>query len=264
MCEILLKHIIKAIMQALNNRGFFCGIFLMVVCFISACTKDHMLDCFKGTGKGTSEKRMLEGFSEIEMHDNVDVVLKPGQNFEIVVSAGSKLIDGIITEKKGNKLIVKNENKCNWVRSFKNKFSVTVSMPILTHVENYGSGNFSCTDTIRTNELQVDNWSGSGSLSFLFNVGSCRTNVHTGSADFIYSGHIGVHYFYYNGNGPFNTLQCQADIVFTENKGTNDINIFATKLLDAKTTYVGNIFYKGTPDSLKLQQMDKGKIIRID
>lgn len=223
-----------------------------------------MFDCFKGTGSQTTEPRTLSGFSQIEMHNNVNVIVKPGADYSITVTAGNKLINGITTKLEGNSLVIKNENKCNWVRSFKNKFIVTVSMPQITGIINYGSGNLTCTDTIRGNELQLDNWTGSGSIKLLLNVGSCRTNVHTGSADFEYSGHVGVHYFYYNGNGPFNTLNCQSDIVFTENKGTNDIRIHATKLLDAKTSYVGNIFYKGDPDSIRIRELHEGNVIRID
>jgi hypothetical protein len=249
-----------------KSREFVLGLtFLMAVFFLSnACQKDHLFDCFKGTGNTVTEKRVISGFTEIEMNDNVDVVVKPGADFEITVEAGSKLIDGIVTEKEGNRLFIRNENKCNWVRSFKNKFTVTVSLPEIIKFESYGSGNVNFIDTIRTNEFQFDNSGGSGSFNFLMNVGSCRTNVHTGVCDVNYHGHIGVHYFYYNGNGPFNTLNCQSDIVFTENKGTNDIKIFATKFLDAKSTYVGNIYYKGTPDSLRVREFDKGKIIRID
>jgi Putative auto-transporter adhesin, head GIN domain len=238
--------------------------FCLMMVHLSSCKKDHMLDCFKGTGDEVTETRNLSGFSMIECNDNVNVVIAPGSAYKVTVTAGKKIIDGITTTIENNQLVIANQNKCNWVRSFKNKFTVSVSLPELTAITNWGSGNITTTDTIRTNELHIDNHGGSGAIKLLMNIGSCRTNVHTGVADFNYTGHIGVHYFYHNGNGPFNTLQCQCDVVFTENKGTNDSYIYATKLLEAKTSYVGNIYYKGNPDSLKLTQLDKGKIIRID
>lgn len=247
----------------INISTFFFSLSLIVSgVLLTSCDKEHMTDCFKGTGTDVTEERNLNGFTKIHANDNVDVTVYPGHDFKIKVTAGKKLIDGITTTIDDNyTLQIKNENKCNWVRSFKNKFKVDVWLPELQELNAYGSGSITLADTIRFNHFYFNNWSASGSVLLLFNAGSIHINMHTGPADVVMKGKAAINYLYHNGNGPVHGEDLQTEITYTENKGTNDEYVFATKILEAKISYIGNVYYKETPDSIFLRGDGSGKFI---
>lgn len=232
--------------------------------FLSGCTKDHVFDCFKGTGVEVTENRYEINFTKINTSNNVDVEIYPGHNFKIEITAGDKLIDGITTDVKDSMLYIRNENKCNWVRSFKNKFHAKVWLPELTELTANGSGNLTLKDTIRYDGFTYNNWSASGTVIFLFNTISAHINIHTGTADFIMFGHVGVHYLYNNGNGKVDASMLNTDITFTENRGPNNQYVKAKDFLSAKISYVGDVYYFGNPYEVEQLGNGTGHLIKAD
>ncbi len=229
----------------------------------SACEKDHMLDCFKGTGSDITEMRTTPAFTRVEIKNNVDVVIYPGHNFKVEITAGKKLIDGITTEVKDGMLLIKNENKCNWVRSFKNKFSARIWLPELKELNAWDAGNVTVADTIRYHTFTFNSYGSSGSIQLLFNTNFIYNNIHTGPADITMKGKAGINFLYHNGNGPVHAEELYTDITYTENKGTNNSFIWAKGLLSAKISYIGNIYYKGVPDSVEVVKNGSGKLIPL-
>jgi hypothetical protein len=245
----------------MKNRFLF-GILLIL--FHTSCQKDHLFDCFKGTGNTTTDVRLANNFTKIKVSNNVDAVIFPGHDFKVEVTAGSKLIDGITTEVKNGMLYLRNENKCNWVRSFKNTFTVKIWLPDIEELTVNGSGNITFADTIRHPEFVFNNWGASGKIVFLFNTSAARINIHTGPGDFVLKGYVGVHYLYNNGNGITDASDLNTDVTFTENKGANNEYVRAKEWLSAKISYVGNIYYFGNPDSVIREGTGSGKLIKAD
>ncbi len=236
-----------------------------IVCiFLSSCNKDHMFDCFTGTGHDVTENRYEPYFNRIKASNNVDVEIYPGHNFKIEITCGDKLIDGITTTVKDSMLYIRNENKCNWVRSFKNKFTARVWLPEITELTANGSGNLTFKDTIRYDGFTYNNWGASGTVTFLFNTQSAHINIHTGPGDFKMYGHVGVHYLYNNGNGRLDASQLNTDVTFTENKGANNQYVRAKNFLSAKISYVGDIYYYGNPAEVEELGEGSGHLIKAD
>jgi len=115
-----------------------------------------MCDCFKGTGKVITETRTPSDYTRIELNDNINLVITQDSINKISVEGGEKLLPNIQTEFVDNKLIIKNNNKCNWVRSYKNKFTVYVSAKSLKRIEYFGSGNITSTNTLVADTLEIN------------------------------------------------------------------------------------------------------------
>lgn len=239
-------------------------LFGVIAVLNSSCEKDHMLDCFKGTGSVETESRSAPAFNRVYVYDNVDAEIYPGHDFKIEVTAGSKLIESITTEVKDNVLYIHNENKCNWVRSFKNEFKAKVWLPDMVELNAYGSGDVTLKDTIRANEFVYNNWAATGDILMLFNTGSARPNIHTGSANITLRGHIGVLYLYNNGVGVVDARDCESDIIFTESLAPNNQYVNANHELDVKISYTGDIYYNGNPSTIKKQGVGTGRLIKMD
>ena len=247
-------------------RYYYLYLFFFVAISIlnTSCEKDHMLDCFKGTGSDETESRSTPAFNRIYIYNNMDVEIYPGHEFKIEITAGSKLIESITTEVENSTLRIRNENKCNWVRSFKNEFKAKVWLPDLVELNNYGSGNIILKDTIRANEFVYNNWGATGDVLMLFNTGSAHPNIHTGAANVTMRGHIGVLYLHNNGVGVVDARDCDSDIIFTESVAPNNQYVNANHELYAKISYSGDIYYKGNPTTIKLEGVGKGRLIKLD
>lgn len=222
-----------------------------------------MCDCFKSTGNETTETRTLSGFTKIDLNDNVDLILTPGRPYSCKVTAGSHLIDLVTTEVKEETLIIKNNNTCNWVRSFKNKFTVEISLPHLYYVYYAGSGIITTTDSIHEDEFGLDGWTCSGTINLKLNCNISRLSLHTGTADLYASGTSGVSYVYNAATGPIHAENLETGYTYIGNRSTNDCYVQVTKELGATITLQGNIFYSGNPYKIDETITGSGKLVKI-
>src|SRR5688500_16786663 len=105
--------------RRLRNQKMKFRIYIIVITlasFISGC--EEKPDCFKGTGPLTSEERPAGQVNRLELRCNADVFIHPSDENRIRVTCGANLVDKIDTELKEGNLIIRNLNRCNWVRSF--------------------------------------------------------------------------------------------------------------------------------------------------
>src|SRR5687768_15052079 len=101
---------------------FFCLISL------SSCSKDDWCNCLKSEGPQTTQIRDLAEFTAVELDHNIDLVVKQDTFYKVEVTCGKNLLDGISTEVNYGKLVLNNNNKCNWLRDLDNKFTVTINV----------------------------------------------------------------------------------------------------------------------------------------
>jgi hypothetical protein len=233
----------------------------LLLLLISGCDKEDFCNCLQKKGSDITETRKVENFTSLTMNNNIDVIVTPFQTDFIQVTSGSNLIDGIITEVRNGTLEIKNINKCNWLRDFKNKFTVHIYCSNLIQITNTGSGNLSCTDTLHTDELQLDNWNSTGTINLLLNCNEARLKLHTGPADIIAAGRAGVCYIYSAGNGFCKTSALNADYSYVTSKSTGDCEVNVNREIEAYIEYNGNVIYEGNPSSIKQHITGSGRLI---
>lgn len=230
---------------------------------LTTCKKDHLLDCFKSAGSTTTQSRSAEAFENINLTDNVDLIIHPNSTPYIKVTAGSNLIDGIITELSGNTLYIRNENRCNWMRSFSNTYTVEVGMdkPVNLHYD--GSGNISCIDTIKSDEFTFDCFNGSGTAKFIFNSNNVLLKNHIGRSDIHASGYSNNCYVYINDVGTLDASELISNNSYATNSSTGDCRLNVKNQLGIIISYNGNIYYSGNPVKIDQQISGAGKLIHI-
>ena len=225
------------------------------------CSKDHMFDCLKSTGDEITQIRRAESFKNLNLKDNVDVILYSDTTPFIRVTAGEHLIDGIITEIENGTLYIRNDNKCNWTRSFSNKYTVEIGMRNPEKVEIYGSGNFTCADTIKTEEFLFDSWNASGSYNFLFNSNKIYINNNIGRADFHAKGKANVTFVYMNDVATLDFSELRTELFYIRSSTTGDCRINVNSELDVVLLYTGDIYYTGSLYKLTKNISGSGSLI---
>ena len=218
---------------------------------LESCSKDDFCNCTKSEGSIITETRMLSGFENIEMNDDVDVILTPDSVTYAELTCGKNLADGIETEVVNGTLVISNKNRCNWLRDFDNKFTLNIHCPKLTHIVDNGSGNLTCADSIRSNYLLVESWNGTGNLSFIFSGEDIYLKLHTGTADMQATGIANLLYIYSAGNGFVDAGTLVARQAWVNTKSTGDCKVYAGELLDVIIDYNGSVYYHGSPPVIR-------------
>lgn len=236
---------------------------LIIATLLHACGKDPFCNCFESTGANTSEKRTASPFNTIEVFNNVSVNWHHSNEYKLVVTCGSNLIDGITTEVESGILKIRNINRCNWMRDPANSFLVDVYSPAINTIICRTVGDITSKDTIRNSVFLAESWDGTGTIKLNLDVTEAYLKIHTGPADIIANGHTGYCYLYNTGNGYIRAEGLQSNNAFVMSRSTGDCYVNTNNDLQVKIDYQGDIYYSGIPANIQSQITGTGRLIRF-
>jgi len=223
-----------------------------------SCGKTPVCDCFDSAGNPGSQLRQVPFFSQIIVNDNINVIITTGGNEQVTIEGGGNLLSNIGANVSGGVLTLKNNNICNWLRSYKKSgINVYVTMPQLTTITNSGYGTVQSQGTLTFDSLVLYTTNSPG--DFNLTVNSKFINAHMfGTADLTLSGQCqtfltndfgGTGFIYNNG-------LVVSNYAFISSNTTGDCYINCSGLLDVEIYGQGNVYYSGTPT--KVQYASKG------
>ena len=226
---------------------------ILVIVLVSACKKENRCDCIKRTGTIISETRSINGFDKFYVEDNINVFLTQDSAFEVKVQAGENIVPLIETVVTDGTLYIRNNNRCNWVRSYKEPFNVYIKMPVIKYITSDGTGNIKSLNAITTDVFDVQT-KNSGNIELIVNNPKVHSHMH-GSGDLTMFGYTFEHNCDIGGTAFLNCKDLQTNItrVHTFTTGLCTVNaINLTCLID----YIGDIYCYGNP--VTIQETDKG------
>ena len=235
-------------------------IIIGIVLFLPSCKKENMLDLVKGTGPMVLENRDLPVFTDIQVGINkVNVFITQDDHFDVKVQAGSHLIKLVTTEVRDGRLFIENNNKCNFMRSYKDPINVFIHMPKLLHIYHAGAGTIQSQNTITGDTIDILTKS-SGDVKMDINCYHVRTHMHS-CGDITLTGNCSEHDCYATGNGFFHgeALGTSYSWVFTRSSG--DVSVVASNLLIVDIESIGDVFYSGNPPIIEKQLAGTGRLI---
>ncbi|MFN8153358.1 MAG: DUF2807 domain-containing protein [Bacteroidia bacterium] len=239
------------------------ALLIMVLLLLQSCSDAG--DCFYGTGSPSTEERSLDTIRGIYLTSNINLIIHPNQsNFRMRVTGGSHLLKKVSTSISNGTLSIKNNNRCNWVRSFKSELTVEIWIDKLNaiYLEN-STGDVNVTDTLKTDNFRFDCFGSMGSSHLLIDCPIATVALHNGPADITVAGKTGVQYNYNAGFGKIDCRELISQDIYITNKGTNNTWVNSTSLLEATITHSGNIYYTGQPSIIKRNITGKGQLIKF-
>lgn len=203
-----------------------------------------MFDCLKSTGDIRMERRNISPITEVEVHDNINVIFIQDTISFIEVSAGSNLLPLIITKLQNGRLIIENHNTCNWVRDFSIPINVYAHTPKLKKVKSFSSEMIYSLGTLHCDTIEADNrGTGDIELNVIADEVYCKhgigDNTFTGNADYLY--------VFNTATGFANCSALSVNRATIINKGSGHSFVNACDILDTEIHYSGNIYYSGNP-----------------
>ncbi len=223
-----------------------------------------MGDCFKSTGFISIKTRMLGEFDSIRVDRRLNIVLVEDTSNFAIVKAGDHLQDLIVTEVKNGKLTLRNDNKCNWARSYKNTVDIEVHCSSLHHIVMWGASNITNKDTLKTSDLKVEFRDASGNIDLTVDNQLVSIIQHTGAGDAIIRGKTDELSVYMASLAYGDYTALVAKKVYVENKSASDCRVLGLESFAFRLKGDGNIFYKGPGEVILEEKTGRGNIVPIN
>ena len=199
-----------------------------------------------GSVKAEEQTRDVSTFSAISLRVPGKLYLKQGKTQSVRIEAKESVIDDIITEISGNKLIIRFPNKTIFKKSFNpGKIEIYITVPDVDELGISGSGDIISDDLeARILSLAI---SGSGNI----NIGNLDSKKVKGSISG--SGNINIEHggvaeeltVSISGSGNCNAAGFEADDVTVNTSGSGNCNVQSNGSVKARIAGSGSVFYKG-------------------
>lgn len=241
-------------------------IIIIIVSLVSfsSCKKGTFPDCFYATGDITTQSRAIEKFSKIILRNNVNLILEKSNTNNIVVEAGTNLISNISTLVNENGVLeIKNDNNCNWIRSFDKPINVYLKYTNIDTIEYQSIGDVTTKNTLITDTLWLAAYEGAGEININIDVKTLHCALHYGTLDIIIKGNSGLSYVYSASFGLVNLIELESKFVYANNKSSNDVYLKANSHLGATIENIGNIYYVGNPKTVTFDKIGTGELIHL-
>lgn len=108
---------------------------LTLLILAGGCTSADAPDCIQAAGDLVTKQFDLGEFDRIRIEDGVRMVVRQGDEREVVLESGEFLIDDISVSIDGDVLVVGSNNKCNFFREY-GLTTVYVTTPELREIRN--------------------------------------------------------------------------------------------------------------------------------
>lgn len=230
---------------------------ILILCLLAAFPS-----CKKGplsVGPIVSQTRVLDNFSEVRVNEYIHLSLVRSDTCYIEITTGKNIIDNITTEVNNGVLTICNTTSYNWVRPYNYQCEATLyfkdirnfifgAYGTLTTQNNY-TGTLPPTDFYR---FEVDGGSG----DIYLNINNCNDfrlvyQYGTSRCDLQGSGNKNLA-IYKRSYGIINAQNYEAETVHATSNSASDCYVNASNYIEAIINDIGNIYYKGVPDSISV------------
>lgn len=226
----------------------FLGLVILTLLFVG-CKKASERSCVKSVGDEVVIERELGEFNRLYLGPHLKFVLVQDTVNRAIITGGENLLNFVSTELVDGKLFIANENKCNFLRSYKKKVSVELHVKKLQNIEYDATEPVHCQNQLITDFLTVTINESAGRFYMDVNASVLHTVVNRNWGNFEFTGAVNFFKANIRGNSFGNAFGLNvSDSIHVISYSGDDLDINADGvLLRSQIHSSGNIGYIGTP-----------------
>ncbi|WP_232623067.1 head GIN domain-containing protein [Pareuzebyella sediminis] len=243
-----------------------CG--FVTTLFLLSCATENAPDCLQDSGDLIREEVLLPDFTKITVFENVSLVLKQGNIQKVEVQTGEYLRDEVSAVVKGNRLLLRDTNDCNFFREY-GLTTIYVTSPNIDEIRSstgwsvQSDGVLAYPTLTLLSESYIDNESETTDGEFDLNIDCQNLSVVVN----------GIAYFKIKGTTENLNLsiaagdsRIEADNLISENislnhRGSNDMFINPQFSLNGTIRGTGDVISLNRPDQIDVEELYKGRLI---
>lgn len=241
-------------------------VYLIGLIFCFACDSESSYDCIQTAGDLVQQEFTVAAFDKILVNRDVELIIKQGPQ-SIIVETGSNLLNDVSVEVVGDRLILTDDNTCNFVRDV-GITRVFVTVPNLTEIRCSTQFDISSDGVLAFQDLELI--SEDFSMPDTFAVGDFRLNVDVDNLKIVSNN---LSFFYItgaannlninliNGDGRFEGESLVAQDVSIVQRSTNDILVNPQQSLLGSILSTGNVISFNQPPIVDVEETFTGRLI---
>ena len=251
-----------------NDKTMKKAVYILFSILIFACDSESASDCFQKTGTLLQNEITVDAFDKILVNRDIELIIKEGAIQKVIVETGKNLFNDVEAIVTDGKLILTDNNTCNYVRDY-GVTKVYVTSPNIVEIRSSTqydissdgvltypsltilSEDFSEPDsfTVGNFNLQIDNIN----FSVVFNnLSNCFVSGKTNNLN------IG---FYAGTTCRFEGQNLVAQNVQIYTRASNDIIVNPQIQIKGTITGTGNVISVNTPPIIEVEALYKGKLV---
>ncbi|MEX0274726.1 MAG: DUF2807 domain-containing protein, partial [Flavobacteriaceae bacterium] len=98
-----------------------------------SCGSENAPDCFQASGDRVQRTVEVPSFTKITVFETIKLVVKQGEEQEVRIETGANLMNEVSANVTDGRLVLRNENGCNYVRKY-GLTTVYVTSPNLVEI----------------------------------------------------------------------------------------------------------------------------------
>ena len=243
---------------------------ILTLCFLaafSACKKAPLT-----VGPTVTQTRELPDFTEVYVNDYINISLVRSDTCYIEITTGKNIIDNITADVDNGILTICNTTTLNWIRPYNYTLDVTLYFKDITNFVFASSGTLVTKNNYTGHVSSPDFYrfeihGGSGDVDL--NVNDCydfRVVYHYGSSKLSIHGENNYFFVIYKRSyGIIDAQNYDAERVHVTTESPSDCFISASSEIKATINNLGNIYYKGDPDTIQVTygEFARGRLLPL-
>ncbi|MEO9513378.1 MAG: head GIN domain-containing protein [Flavobacteriaceae bacterium] len=241
------------------------------ILFLISCNGDNVPDCFQNAGDLFREIVNVPEFTKITVFENVTLVIKQGAEQIVEIETGEFLRNEVSVEVEDDRLILRNENQCNYVRDY-GLTTVYITSPNITEIRSstglsissYGVLNYPNLTLLSESfsNPEVETTDGFFDLQLNSNSVSVVTN---GIAYFKLEGNTdSFNIFIASGDSRIEAANLISHEVSINHRGSNDVFVNPQQRISGLVRGNGDVISSNRPPEVEVEELFNGRLIFID
>lgn len=233
-----------------------------------SCNSEDAPDCFQNSGAIIQEEFIVNNFTKITVFSRVELIVKQSSTQRVIVETGEYLLNDIEVRVENNRLLVTNNNACNFNRDY-GITKVYVSVPDLAEIRN-GSGLTVSSDGV----LAFDNLklisedfnaegdvNSDGDFNVTVDCVALDCVVNNLSSMFVRGEVDDLFIGYYSGDARFEGRGLVAQNIDIFQRSSNDMIVNPQQSLTGEIRSTGDVISVNAPTIVEVEEFYTGKLI---
>lgn len=219
--------------------------------------------CLQEPGVLKTDIRWLAPYEQLRLQDRFDVYLiqDSQQAGKAVITAPTNLLHGIVTKSENNRLVLRNNNKCRWLREMNKRIKVELFVANLSSIISDDGCALICADSLYFKNLKVEQRS-TFNLQLKGRIGTLELASFE-AGEVTLSGYSAVLILTNYETGAINAQEMLSDFTYVFHYGLNKCEVKPAIELEAYIGNKGNVYYHQIPSAELLRSGNgSGSLIR--
>ncbi|SDR74316.1 head GIN domain-containing protein [Christiangramia echinicola] len=243
-------------------------IYLLAIIGLVGCDSEEAGNCLQKSGDIIQEEILVENFDEIIVYDKIKLYIEQGDQQKVLVETGENLLNEISVEVEAGRLVLKNENRCNFFREY-GVTSVYVTIPDLKYLRHAGNIQLESIGTLNFEELWLVSENQAldpeihtdGNFKLDLNVKNLRITNDNYSHFFLTGSVENFDGFFAAGDGRLEARDLIVQNYDLFHRGTNKLIVNPQQSLKGDIFSYGDIISVNRPPEVDVEEHFRGKLI---